>query len=1405
MELPLRTLKFGVDVGRKAHDFLTNVDLDSQIETAGLEAGQHVADDHDDLDPRGVHDLIVLALEDSDELADGVDELIQRGEPVAAEATLLAEELARLADGFDPLAAVSTEAVDWEAVAETFLETFELEVAAMEADQRWFLLQAYNQRVLAAVTADEFAEARANLTERGFDVVSDADFETEIENPRAAWREPFDWQHLANDYAVDRYHGDSDRTFTQQVLATLDGGGHKLLFGPPGSGKTVACRQAAAAWHHDDDTGPVIHWSGGLSGKRLDPDALEQAVDTVRELGDTLILVEDAARSRTLPIFEFLNGELGDASDVSVLLDAREYELDRLGSRVDDEGDGGEGQSVYNRLGALTERDRVPYLFVREVDEILDRFAETTDTARDVLPSAEAVFDHLTTVESREREAAATDDNHGETGAASTETDDAPDEGTETGADGAEADTAGQTARITPEQIRQTVGEDSSVSVASPMLMLSYYLPVTADGESVDTDASESPLEQRVRSVFEELHGSDGADADDSGPARLRREVVLTMATLAAADLPIHESYLYALADDQSGYDMVETTVDEFRGRVHFGRIGETTGEGRHVFRSPHELWGLTYLYVHENESGRATPRFENCVNTMFSVIDDESVRRELGRARAPFRGQTYLFELLDDDPTQLADVVVRRLFQIGRDRPRLVDLFETTRRSYLELPECCSDETFVMQSFWRSEMYRTVRGTDDWSVERGDTDEQRDERDGDDELHNSVVELLCARQTAMERDVETDWVEERFYEWLGRYARGQGDFRAAEWLFSLSLTRSRRRENDHGVASSFHALGRVARMRGDFDKAEERLRDCVEKLEETGDASDLAVVLHSLGNIARNRGEFDAAEEYHERSLSIEQEIGDRSGEAKGLHSLGNIAFQRGEFDEAEQFHQQSLSIFEEIGDRSMEAKSLGSLGNIARNRGEFDTAEEYHDRSLSIKQEIGDRSGEAKSLHSLGNIARNRGEFDAAEEYHDRSLSIKQEIGDRSGEAKSLGSLGNIAFQRGEFDAAEEYHDRSLSIKQEIGDRSGEAKSLGSLGNIAFQRGEFETAKDRYQSALAIFAELGQVREVIQTLQNLVRTAEELDDEAAAVEWVERGLTQLDDLDLAGLGEERRWFVTRYVRLDGDEDDLEGLYGTALEQLVTGKTEAASDLFEGVWDCRTSFTSETDAYGICLRAGVGYAAPAIQRDTDAAADVIDTVREAVESHPDRLSEPAAALHDLLVDDATDHDPDALREPADREEPDLDDLERFAYADLLEQLVGESKPLEIYRGTLRAIGTDEAEFEEVVNSCLGAWDQHTDVEGDQYRAALAAGVVLEAHREFADDLPRDRESVFGVVREHRELLTEPIEALFEYLDTGATDHDPDALREAADREEPDLDDLERIVVARLLTALQSQ
>ncbi len=1204
-----RTLKAAVDVGRTAHDYLTDVDLDSQIETAGLKAGRHVADDRDDLEPDAIRNLIVFALEDSEQLADGVDELIERGEPVTAETELLAAELARLADELDPLAAVAVGEIDWTGVASTFLETFEREVAAMDSDQRWFLLQAYNQRVLDAVTPDEFAEARSALDTQGFNWLDEGDFAGEVTDPELAWRRPFDWKHI-EEYTVERRRGDTGEPFVREVRETLADGGHQLIIGPPGSGKTTACKQIAAEWYDGDETGPVLYRESGGTGSPVNPTELAEAVETATDLGETLVVVEDAVRQDSLDIFRFA-ASVEDRDDVSLLVDAREHEWDAADDRITDSGHGTGVQRLTSEYRRLVDRTRVPYLSVDAVESLFETFVEKTDVDPTLLPDPQRVFERLVTVESRKEQR--------EAEAEQTESGDADSDGA-----AATAESGGVT-EIEPAAVRSTVGEDSVVSVASPMLLLSYYLPVARSGEADLLDDTESddtvpsPLEHRVRQVFRQLCPDKELEPNGTVDATpLSEQVGLLSGVLSAAGVPLRKEFFYVLAESREEYRTIRRLLDEYRGWIHFGEKSENT------LYAPHELWGLTYLYVHEDEAMDAAWPFAQCVNAVFSLFDDESARERV-TAYGDIDDETGLATALEDGDTAatVADFVVSRVFQVGNDRPTLVSLFTGERDAQLTIPESCSGATKANAALYRARMFKSTGETEQW-----------------------VRGLRESRRIAENHRSNTTGIQSVFYAGLATYARRVGEYDAAERLEQLSLERSRER----------------------------------------------------------------------------------------------------------------------------------------------------------------GDESGEAKSLGSLGNIALDRGEFDAAEQYHERSLSIKQEIGDRSGEANSLGSLGNIARNRGEFDAAEQYHERSLSIFEEIGDRSSEAKSLGSLGNIARNRGEFETAKKRYQSALEIFAELGQVREVIQTIQTLVRTAEELDDEAAAREWAERGLAQLDDLDLAGLDEERHWFLTRHARLSGDPAELENLYTTALTRLLDDDLQTAVDRLEDVWDCRESFASDTDAYEICLRAGVGYAAPATQRDTDAAADVVESVSEEVAPHRDRLTEPAAALFDLLVDGETDHDPDSLGEPADRADPDLDDLERVAYAGLLERLVSGPNPLDLYESVIRDIVTDEAELETVVRSCFAAWDRHADTEGDQRRAALAAGVLLEAHRDLVEaTLPGEREAVFETVREERDVLTEPIEALFEFLDTGATDHDPDALREAADTEEPTLADLERIVAAELLAALQSQ
>lgn len=63
---------------------LSQVSTSLRRSTLPQSVGERVADDNEDLQP-GVRDLTAAALEDSDELADRVEELIQRDDPVTAD------------------------------------------------------------------------------------------------------------------------------------------------------------------------------------------------------------------------------------------------------------------------------------------------------------------------------------------------------------------------------------------------------------------------------------------------------------------------------------------------------------------------------------------------------------------------------------------------------------------------------------------------------------------------------------------------------------------------------------------------------------------------------------------------------------------------------------------------------------------------------------------------------------------------------------------------------------------------------------------------------------------------------------------------------------------------------------------------------------------------------------------------------------------------------------------------------------------------------------------------------------------------------------------------------------------------------------------------------------------------
>jgi len=479
----------------------------------------------------------------------------------------------------------------------------------------------------------------------------------------------------------------------------------------------------------------------------------------------------------------------------------------------------------------------------------------------------------------------------------------------------------------------------------------------------------------------------------------------------------------------------------------------------------------------------------------------------------------------------------------------------------------------------------------------------------------------------------------------------------------------------------------------------------------------------------------------------------------------------------------------------------TLRALGIDALRDGAFEPAEAYLWASLGTARRLGDRSTEAESHVGLGHIAIQHDHLDAAERHYEEGLDIAREVDARSIEADSIAGLGSVAMSREAYEMAETYLRESLDIKRLLGDESGEATALASLGDLAAERADFETAVDRYTEALPLFATAGDTGERIQTHRCLVDCEIDRGDDAAAIERCDEALALFDDGEFAETAETDRWFRTTRVRLAADADAVDSLYAEALAEMRENNDPAAFERLDGIWNCREAFDPRTTAHSLCLRAGVAFAAYHLLLDTDTELTRRTLVDE-LDSHREALSEPADTLFEFVISEGADRDLDIDTAGVDAADPAVDELERLAYSEFLSRISETPPASELYSSVLTAIVGGNASPSEIAERCLVVLQD--DDAGDDSRAVLGARVLAEAYRErFEFRLPVDRADAFQRIEANRTALSEPLAVLFDQLSTGSTATEPEALVDAADRSDPSLVDIERLVVALFLEELQ--
>ncbi|WP_135855273.1 tetratricopeptide repeat protein [Halorussus salinus] len=681
-----------------------------------------------------------------------------------------------------------------------------------------------------------------------------------------------------------------------------------------------------------------------------DPDRLIAAIQQLAADMPVLVVVEDAARQSVVPFYEVLDA-LEPADNVCFLLNSREREWKQFDDHAKHH-DAFDTDSQ-NYQDVLTTRTRYP-------------------TRRDLSALTESeieqFIDQFESVADRRVEA-------------------------------------------NPDEL---VGQIHTQHGASPMLLLSYHLPI--GGVEAMPDDEASALEANVAETFTHITTQDASDYDEVSDAKLFEHVSLLANLLNAAEIPVHRELLYVIGDDEETFraiDEIRTALDSW---LFFGMDSDDQPLTHHPVWS--ELYLQHYLDTATVES-IARDQFESVLNALFRFLEDadrrEAIERYLGRPTQRLRAHNNHSETL-------SNWFVRAVFEIGEARPRLTPLFGTMEYSGLSLPDNCSQTATANCTLSRYQMHRK-QGHPDIATQ----------------------ELEAFRDlSASGSEGEADSI---YYNAKGNLAHVVGDFATARDYLERSLAIERKLNNHAGVARSLGNLGNIARDQGDFEAAREYYEQSLTIQRDLGNRAGVARGLGNLALVARNQGDLEEARDYHKQSLSIERDLGNRAGEAKNLGNLGLVAFERGDLEKARDYHEQSLTIKRDLGNRASEAKSLSNLGNVAFKQDDFEAAREYYQQSLTIERNLGNRAGVARTLNNLAGVATKEGDYEAGRDYYEQSLAISRDLDDRASEARSLSNLGIIAEKQDDFEGAVEYLEEGYAIFRELGAVRMELQTISNL----------------------------------------------------------------------------------------------------------------------------------------------------------------------------------------------------------------------------------------------------------------------------------------------------------------------------------------------------------------------
>ena len=700
----------------------------------------------------------------------------------------------------------------------------------------------------------------------GFVRLSPALFGRLGETDETAWRTTFSLADVHAGVPARRSGHQEDRTASEELFDALVSGEDRLVVGRPGGGKSTLCKQVAHDWYRHPETGAVLYREYGRGNGAFE--SVGSLADTVEAAdGHTLVVVEDAPRAQANNIARFV-ADHADAPDVTVLLDARESELDGVTEQAHDES---ATRRVFEQGLLGVERYHLPDLTVDDVERAIAAFESST--GRGVRRDPAGLHEQVTDETVEGFGAFLLLSFHFPVGG-----DDAP-----TGLEGHVRD-----------RYRTLDPTDTEYDPGETAPDLSRY-----DADLVaDVGAMVALLSAAGVGVYPELVA--GLVVDDAG-------------------------------DGWAALDRVDPILDALTGWLLFEAPG-SDGAPYVVHELWATLYLREHARAHADEyddpdvGNRSEPRVGGCLDALFRLCDTPE-RRDALQDVVP--GSSVLEELATDPESKTAEIV-ESIFELGERWPVLAPLFGTTQSAQYELPQTLPDGWRQRVATTRGHAHRR-RGAYDKAREEYERQLQ-DARDNDDQsreaaslgnlglVAQSVGEYDEAREyhresLSIERDLGDRAGEAASLDNLGLVARYLDEYDDAWEYHTRSLSIRLDLGDRAGEKRSFLHLGLVALEVGEYDDAQKYHTRSLSIARDLGDRAGEGKSLNGLGDIAYEGDEYDDAREYYQQSLSIKRDLGDRDGEARSLNGLGEVARRLSEYDEARERYEAARDLFADLG----------------------------------------------------------------------------------------------------------------------------------------------------------------------------------------------------------------------------------------------------------------------------------------------------------------------------------------------------------------------------------------------------------------------------------------------------------------------------------------------------------